>query len=88
MTTHENQDEKKVSVWYDKGIYDPDDKVVRSDPHISIQGTSTIIMHVYEPRRNFSIAYAREKVATWKRLMNNENMYVSVGRLLAHAKNM
>lgn len=74
---------KKVDVWYDKGVYDSYDKVVRSDPHISIQETSTI-MHVYETRRNFSIAYAREKVATWKRLM--KNMYASVERLQVHVK--
>lgn len=62
---------KKVTVWHDKGVYDFDDKVLRSDPHISIQETSTT-MHIYEPRRNFSLSYAKEKVATWKRLMKNE----------------
>ncbi|OGT35609.1 MAG: hypothetical protein A3F11_00275 [Gammaproteobacteria bacterium RIFCSPHIGHO2_12_FULL_37_14] len=72
---------KNVTVWYDKGTYDPYDKVIRSDPHISIK-TSPMVMHEYEPRRNFSIDYAKEKVAAWKRLMKNQQ-YVCVGGAFA-----
>ncbi len=68
---------KKVSVWHDKGVYDSYDKVVRSDPHIRIQVTPTVI-HVYEPRRNFSLNYAKEKITAWNRLMTNEK-YVCIG---------
>lgn len=72
---------KNVTVWYDKGTYDPYDKVVRSDPHISIQATPMVI-HEYEPRRNFSIDYAKEKAAAWKRLMKNQQ-YVCIGGAFA-----
>jgi len=72
---------KNVTVWYDKGTYDPDDKVVRSDPHIRIKA-SPMVIHEYEPRRNFSIDYAKEKVAAWKRLMKNQQ-YVCIGGAFA-----
>jgi hypothetical protein len=72
---------KNVTVWYDKGVYDPYDKVVRSDPHISIKAAD-MVMHDYEPRRNFSIDYAKEKVTTWKRLIKNEK-YVCIGGAFA-----
>jgi len=72
---------KDVTVWYDKGTYDPYDKVVRSDPHISIK-TSPIVTHEYEPRRNFSIDYAKEKVTAWKHLMKNQQ-YVCIGGAFA-----
>lgn len=72
---------KNVTVWYDKGTYDPYDKVVRSDPHITIKAAPTVT-HEYEPRRNFSIDYAKEKVAVWKRLMKNQQ-YVCIGGAFA-----
>jgi len=72
---------KDVTVWYDKGAYDPYDKVVRSDPHISIK-TSSMTTHEYEPRRNFSIEYAKKKVVKWKKLMKDEK-YVCIGGAFA-----
>ena len=72
---------KNVTVWYDQGTYDSYDKVVRSDPHISIK-VSPMVTHEYEPRRNFSIDYAKEKVAAWKRLMKNQQ-YVCIGGAFA-----
>jgi hypothetical protein len=68
---------KNVTVWYDKGTYDPYDKVVRSDPHISIKA-SPMVTHEYEPRKNFSIDFAKEKVTIWRHLMKNEK-YVCIG---------
>ena len=72
---------KNVAVWYDKGVYDPYDKVVRSNPHITIKIASTLV-HDYEPRRNFSIDYAKEKVSAWKRLIKNQK-YVCIGGAFA-----
>ena len=71
---------QNVTVWYDKGTYDPYDKVIRSDPHIRIK-IATVI-HEYEPRRNFSINYAKEKVKAWKNLMKNQK-YVCIGGAFA-----
>lgn len=70
-----------VTVWYDKGEYDPYDKVIRSDPHIKVEITPALT-HEYEPRRNFSINYAKEKVAAWKHLIKNEK-YVCIGGAFA-----
>ncbi len=74
---------KNVTVWYDKGVYDPYDKVVRSDPHISVKMMPMTTLE-YEPRRNFSVDYAKEKVSTWKRLIKNEK-YVCIGGAFAGA---
>src|SRR5580700_2433488 len=37
---------KNVTVWYDKGVYDSYDKVVRSDPHITIK-IAPMLVHDY-----------------------------------------
>jgi hypothetical protein len=72
---------KNVIVWYEKGEYDPYDKVLRSEPYITIQETK-VVVHEYEQRRNFSIDYAKEKVKRWKQLMKNQQ-YVCIGGAFA-----
>lgn len=71
---------KNVSVWYKKGSYDPDEKVVRGNPHITIKASS--LVHDYEPQGSYSLDYAKEKVTTWKRLMKNQK-YVCIGGAFA-----
>lgn len=72
---------KNVTIWYEKGEYDPDEKVTRGNPHITIKIAPTII-YDYVLRRSFSLDYAKEKVTTWEHLMKNEN-YVCIGGAFA-----
>lgn len=41
-----------------------------------------MVIHEYEPRRNFSIDYAKEKVTAWKHLMKNQK-YACIGGAFA-----
>lgn len=72
---------KKVFVWYERGDYDSDEKITRGHPHITIEIHPTEI-HDYVIRRGFSIEYAKEQVAIWKRLIKNQQ-YVCVGGAFA-----
>jgi hypothetical protein len=77
---------KKVSVWYEKGDYDSDEKIARGDPYIIIK-VSPMEVHHYEPRRSFSLDYAQEKVKRWKQLMKNQQ-YVCIGGIFAGTHEM
>lgn len=68
---------KDVTVWYEKGDYDPDEKITHGSPYIRIKTNSTTT-YDYVLRRAFSIDYAHNKVKKWQQLMKNQQ-FVCIG---------
>lgn len=68
---------KNMTIWYEKQSDDPYEKTERGDAHITIYAGHSVI-HDYVPRRSFSSYYAKEKVATWQRLITNQQ-YACIG---------
>jgi hypothetical protein len=67
---------KNVTVWYEKGAYDSDDKIIYGSPYIRVKADSTI--YEYALRRAFSLDYAQNKVKRWQKLMKGQQ-YVCIG---------
>lgn len=72
---------KNVTIWYEQRTYDPYDKVIPADPHITVNIARNKI-HDYTPRRTFSLDYAKEKVTRWKKILKNQE-YVCIGGAFA-----
>ncbi len=68
---------KHVTVWYEKGSYDLDEKITHGSPYIRIKTNSTTT-YDYVLRRAFSLDYAQNKVKKWKQLMKNQQ-FVCIG---------
>ncbi|HSW75977.1 MAG TPA: hypothetical protein VLG50_02970 [Candidatus Saccharimonadales bacterium] len=68
---------KNVTVWYEKGDYDPDEKITHGSPYIQAKTNSTTI-YEYVLRRAFSLEYAQNKVKKWQQLMKNQQ-FVCIG---------
>jgi len=81
---------KNVTVWYEKGYYDPDEKITRGNPYIEVKINSTT--YVYALRRAFSLDYAQDKVKKWHQLMKNQQFvciggsYVRTNEKIRHGK--
>ena len=68
---------KNVTVWYEKGDYDPDEKITHGSPYIRIKTNSTTT-YDYALRRAFSLNYAQDKIKKWQQLMKNQQ-FVCIG---------
>ncbi len=68
---------KNVTVWYEKGYYDSDEKITHGSPYIRIKTNSTTT-YDYVLRRAFSLNYAKNKVKKWQQLMKNQQ-FVCIG---------
>lgn len=68
---------RNVTVWYEKGDYDPDEKITHGSPYIQVKANSTTT-YEYFLRRAFSLAYAQNKVKKWNQLMKNQE-FVCIG---------
>ena len=77
LITGDAMKQKKVTVWYEKGDYDPDEKITHGSPYIKIKADSTTI-YEYTLRRAFSLNYARNKVRRWQKLMEDQK-FVCIG---------
>jgi hypothetical protein len=68
---------KNMFVWYEKGEYDSDEKIIRGNPYIRIKTNSTTT-YDYVLRRAFALDYAQDKIKKWQNLMKNQH-YVCIG---------
>lgn len=68
---------KNVTVWYEKGDYDPDEKITHGSPYIRVK-TDSNATYDYVLRRAFSLDYAQDKVKKWQQLLKNQQ-YVCIG---------
>ncbi len=75
---------KNVTVGYEKGDYDPDEKIVHGSPYIQVK-TSSTMKYEYALRRAFSLEYARNKVKKWQKLMIN-HQFVCIGGYFVEKK--
>ncbi|HSW48406.1 MAG TPA: hypothetical protein VLG67_05000, partial [Candidatus Saccharimonadales bacterium] len=75
---------KNVTVWYEKGSYDPYDKITYSSSYIQVKTESTTI-YEYSLRRAFSLDYARNKVRRWQKLMKGQQ-FVCIGGYFVRTK--
>ncbi len=58
---------KNVTIWYEKGGYDLDEKIIHGSPYIQVKTDSTTI-YEYALRRSFSLDYVKTKQEDGKNL--------------------